>query len=206
VKTAVLEIAHEVHPDEIKRRSVERQLLKAEDPKRATYRWLESWYFVHNDVDIILQEAIPGEHPRYKSLNDFIHKYNLEKPKDSSLDEHYAERLFLEEAFLPVFGIPGLSFLQAQLQFKDASKRRRWIDFVLYGAKKYAIEIEGSTYHDSAIIPRAKFTDETQRRRSLSESGFVYKPIAFEEIKSGEARRLLKGDGLLADPVSSFRD
>jgi len=57
VKTAVLEIAHEVHPDEIKRRSVERQLLKAEDPKRATYRWLESWCFVHNDVkDIILKK------------------------------------------------------------------------------------------------------------------------------------------------------
>jgi len=205
VKTAVLEIAHEVHPDEIELRSVERQLLKAEDPKRATYRWLESWCFVHNDVkDIILQEAIPGEHPHYKSLNDFIHKYNLEKPKDSSLDEHYAERLFLEEAFLPVFGIPGLSFLQAQLQFKDASKRRRWIDFVLYGAKKYAIEIEGSTYHDSAIIPRAKFTDETQRRRSLSESGFVYKPIAFEEIKSGEARRYLT-EMALADPVLRLR-
>jgi len=108
VKTAVLEIAHEVHPDEIELRSVERQLLKAEDPKRATYRWLESWYFVHNDVkDIILQEAIPGEHPHYKSLNDFIHKYNLEKPKDSSLDEHYAERLFLRRTSCLYSAYPG---------------------------------------------------------------------------------------------------
>lgn len=192
VRTAILEVAHSVDPEEIHLRQAEKTLLRTGDPRRATYRWVEWWDVAHNEIKETLQRIHPDDLSLYSSLDEFIHRHHLEKPNDSSLDEHYAERLFLEHAFIPVFGITGLSYLHPQYCFEDASERQRRIDFLLSGSKDYAIEIEGATYHDPARIGTQRFEEEKQRQRSISEEGFTYIPFTLLDIQQGRAKATLR--------------
>lgn len=198
VRTAVLEVAQSVDPEGILL-SRPRLLEWAKGQRRSIYRWFDWWRFAQDEVKNALQRTDPGELLSYKSLNDFIQRYNLGKPKDDSLDEHYAERLFLEKAFLPIFGIAGLSLLKAQSVFRDALERQRRIDFVLLGAKQYALEIEGAK-HDLAKISAQRFEDEKQRQRSLSDKGYTYIPFTLADILEGRAKAQLK-DMTFADPI-----
>ena len=200
IRTAVLEVAHEIDPEEVLVKITNRQLLRAVDPRHANYKWVEEWRFANNELGKILCSTQKNQRIRFKSVDEFIRVHNLDKTENDSFDEHYAERLFLNDAFLPVFGAYGLSFLNPQFAFHDQSGRERRIDFVLQGVKKYAFEIEGSKYHDPAKINKDRFKDEKKRQRSLSDQGLIYKPFALEEIKSGDAKGYLR-EMTLADPI-----
>jgi ATP-dependent DNA helicase RecQ len=192
VRTAVIEVAQSVDPEGVSRNIVEHQLLKVKDPRKDTYRWVEDWSLNQNELKVFFEEALPGERLHYDSLEDFIQQNRLGRPKDSSSDEHYAERLFLEKAYVPIFGIAGLFLLEPQYPFNDISGRRRRIDFLLNGAKKYAIEIEGAAFHDPAKISEESFEDEKDRQRSLSSKGYAYLPFTFKDVQQGRSRDQLE--------------
>jgi ATP-dependent DNA helicase RecQ len=200
IRTAVLEVAHEIDPEDVLVKINKRQLIRVVDPRHANYKWVEQWRFANNEKRKILRSNHSNQKIPFKSVDEFIHVHNLDKPEDDSFDEHYAERLFLKDAFLPVFGVHGLSFLSPQFAFRDQSGRERRVDFVFHGVRKYAFEVEGSKYHDSAIINRDRFRDEKKRQRSLSDQGFIYKPFALDEIKGEDTREYLRKMAL-EDPI-----
>ena len=116
------------------------------------------------------------------------------KTKDANgreSDEHFAERLFVEEVYVPIFGVVGLSYLTPQAPFVDGEGRRRRVDFLLNTGKKYAIEIEGRSYHSSAFQDDPRFNDEKARQRELSRAGMTYFPFTFADLRSGQAEAIL---------------
>ncbi|GGS05586.1 hypothetical protein GCM10008960_35100 [Deinococcus sedimenti] len=126
----------------------------------------------------------------YVSTEEFIRQHDL-RPPSQGQDEHYAERLFLEEAFVPALGLAGLSFLTPQEAFQDSLGKRRRIDFVLRGQQLYALEIEGERYHGQDFIPSERFDDEKSRQRDLSSAGYHYLPFSLSDIRSGRAAAVL---------------
>lgn len=122
-------------------------------------------------------------------------------------DEHFAERLFVEGAYVDVFGLKGLSYLKPQVRFTDSTGVRRRIDFVLQGARRYAIEIEGRTFHDfKPGTDPEKFADEKARQRELALRDFTYFPIPFSAVKDGTAARVLESLKKADELVSALAD
>jgi len=136
------------------------------------------------------REAIDGLVRDYGSLDAYYAVYPLLLPQGDGQDEHFAEREFLEHVFMPVLGSAGLSHLAPQVAFRDADGRQRRIDFVLRGAKPYAIEIEGRSFHDAHLIGEERFEDEKVRQHGLADAGYEYRPFSYGQIVGGEARRL----------------
>jgi hypothetical protein len=64
------------------------------------------------------------------SLHDYFSHHGL-LPKPGKPDEHFAERLFVERVFVPLFGLRALAQLQPQVTFCDPAGKQRAIDFVL---------------------------------------------------------------------------
>jgi len=124
---------------------------------------------------------------RYVSLADFLREHDLYS------EEHYAERLFLERVFVPLFGVQGLGLLTPQAPFLDEEGKERRADFLLTGMAPYAVEIEGRHYHDESGVGH-RFADEKQRQRGLALEQIVYFPIAFDDLKNNaeKARMALR--------------
>ena len=121
------------------------------------------------------------------SVHDYFAQHQL-LPKSETEDEHFAERLFVEKVFVPLFGPQALRYLQPQVAFCDPAGRQRAIDFVLGDGtgRRYAIEIEGRTYHQ-ADEGTARFHGEKYRQRALVLADYLYHPIAYSEIEQGDA-------------------
>ena len=136
---------------------------------------------------------------RYSSADDFFRRHNL-LPVSGQSDEHYAERLFIKEAFLPTFGLAGLSYLTPQAAFVDSAKRERRIDFLLDTGSKYALEIEGRSYHAAENQNAARFNNEKARQRELARAGYQYLPFSYGDIR-GEVAEAHLGDIAVTDPV-----
>ncbi len=163
---------------------------------------------VFHDIRAVRLEApllsaaptLPAELPA--GLKSFLTKHAFLQPPLGGRDEHYAERRFLLEVLYPLLGDEGLRHLTPQKDFEGADGRPRRIDFELRGAGKYAIEIEGATYHDRERIGPDRFTDEKRRQRALADGGYEYIPFSFAEIDDGSAlesfRRLCTTDSALA--------
>ena len=188
VRSAVLLAAASIDPDALDLEVYKDGLLYGE----GEYRWVGRWRFRDPALAEAFKASRPGTRATFSSLEDYYRLNKLLPPIDpKERDEHYAERVFVEEAFLPVFGLEGLSYLRPQVDFLDSSKRRRYVDFVLEGSKKYAIEIEGKTYHAREHIGEAKFDDEKQRQRDLGQAGYLYFPFSFSDIRQKRAQEVL---------------
>ncbi|WP_420594323.1 DEAD/DEAH box helicase [Deinococcus sp.] len=144
-------------------------------------------------------EKKSSERAAFNSVDEFCSKYELH-PLPGIDDEHFAERLFLHQAFVPAFGLAGLSYLTPQAPFVDSAKRQRRIDFLLDTGTRYALEVEGRRYHSSTNQDAERFDDEKSRQRELAKQGFRYTPFSFNDIRSGRAETLL-GDMAVDDPV-----
>lgn len=150
------------------------------------YQWTTAWSFPDPEFKTNLYQRLVTWRPlrRYASLADFLREHDLYG------EEHYAERLFLERVFVPLFGVQGLGLLTPQAPFSDEAGRTRRADFLLTGMAPYAIEIEGRRYHDeSGTGPR--FTEEKQRQRGLALEKIAYFPIAFDDLKNSAEKALV---------------
>lgn len=144
-------------------------------------RFVKRWYWRSGRAQNSSASPVPV------SVHDYFVQHQL-LPKSETEDEHFAERLFVERVFVPLFGPNALMYLQPQVSFCDPTGRHRAIDFVLDDGtgRRYAIEIEGRTYHQ-AESGSARFHGEKNRQRALVLADYLYHPIAYSEIEQGDA-------------------
>ncbi|GEM_PF-6936853 len=108
-------------------------------------------------------------------LNDFLARHS------SGMNE--AERLFVQAVFHPVLGERGLDFLKPQSPFTDSQEKHRRIDFAVEtDFRKYAIEIDGYTYHAEGQVTREKFSDDLLRENDLKIAGWFVLRFAYDAL------------------------
>jgi len=201
IRTAVLKVVQNLDPDAI---NIQSRIVQVDggNKKPIAYEYVVSWDFSGEELHNSILE-MPYDNIQYPSLQAFINSHHLEKNIENDQDEHYAERMFLEKSFLPVFGLSGLSVIEPQFAFQELAEKgkRRRMDFVLFGEKPYAIEVRGRTYHDNSKISAECFEDDAQRTRSISDLGFIHYPFTFENIQQRRAkaklRELAQNDSIL---------
>ncbi|WP_165795267.1 DEAD/DEAH box helicase [Deinococcus koreensis] len=197
LRSAVLRTAHKLAPDLISVQTQQTPLLYAE----GAFERVTDWKLLIDRPNQLRDRTARKDAGDYTSLSDFIERHDLGKPEYGQ-DEHYAERLFLEEAFMPSLGLDGLSLLTPQEPFKDSENKRRRVDFVLRGSRRYALEVEGQRYHGQNFISSETFDDEKGRQRNLSAAGFTYLPFSVADIRSGRAEAVLNNLALHDDVLS----
>jgi ATP-dependent DNA helicase RecQ len=188
LRTAVLRTVAELDPEAIKLDLEVRTL----DTTGARFARAASWRFSDEGHEQILNRTHSTARPTPGSLDEFYRTYNLYQRPDDEQDDHYLERRFVEQSFVPVFGLEGLARLKPQLKFQDETGKRRYIDFVLEGSRRYAIEILGWRWHGDRWVSRDKFDDDQQKWRSLPGAGFEFTPFTSTDITNGAARDWLQ--------------
>ncbi|MDQ5903486.1 MAG: ATP-dependent helicase RecQ, partial [Pseudomonadota bacterium] len=194
IRLAVLDIAGKQAPERFKCAFYPPTQLNFDGGQHATYRY---W---RTEPDTLLErlKTLDVERtPEFSSPDAYFQHYQLYPGETDNQDEHWAERQFIERVFVPLCGLDGLRYLKPQVAFRDSRRIERRIDFVLEGERRYALEIEGKTYHAGA----ERFDSETARRRELIQAGFHYFPMSWGDVETGEAetalRSLIEQDALL---------
>jgi superfamily II DNA or RNA helicase len=96
---------------------------------------------------------------------------------------NHAEKLCLEQVLFPILGENGLDFLEPQTSFRDSDGKERRIDFTLQSRfKKYALEIDGYTYHAEGAITREKFSDQLFRQNELQNQDYKIYRFSYDDI------------------------
>lgn len=171
IRTAVLKTVAEHDPTVINLELQHQTLWFSE----GEYEWVSRWSYRTSRHE-------------YRYVEEYFREYGLDRIENrESSDEHFAERQFVEQVFVPIFGLHGLEQLHPQVAFKDSEGTLRHIDFVLEGMHRYAIEIEGATYHEQQQGADG-FRDEKLRQRGLMLEGYHYYPFAWTDIEAGHAR------------------
>lgn len=189
VRTAVLKTLAEFAPDAVILNDVRSESLKYVGQD---YEWIAHWSLKDKRWADMIMWPSAGKRLKFPSVQEYFEYHKLLKPKYKPEDEHFAEREFVERVFLPVFDLEGLSYLIPQVKFKDSESKTRRIDFVLEGVERYAIEIEGETYHGKENISSEQFDDEKQRQRDIYlKAGYIYTPFSYSQVKNGSAKAVL---------------
>jgi superfamily II DNA or RNA helicase len=77
------------------------------------------------------------------------------------------------ELFQDVFGPAAAAKLDFQVHFRDITGRDRYIDFALDSLlDRYALEIDGETYHHPAVLTPEDYEDQLLRQNSLIHNGW----------------------------------
>lgn len=77
------------------------------------------------------------------------------------------------ELFQEVFGPIAAAKLQPQVHFRDIGGKDRYIDFVLDSLlDRYALEIDGQTYHHPAALTPEDYEEQLLRQNSLVHQGW----------------------------------
>ncbi|MDE2125239.1 MAG: DEAD/DEAH box helicase family protein [Armatimonadetes bacterium] len=77
------------------------------------------------------------------------------------------------ELFQDVFGPAAAAKLVPQYGYEDIEGRSRFIDFALESLlDRYAIEIDGETYHHPAVLAHGDYADQLVRQNSLIHAGW----------------------------------
>lgn len=194
LRLAVLDIAADYAPDRFQCVFNPPAQLHYEAGQHRTYRY---WRTDPDDLLVQLVNLAVDRTPVFPSAEAYFQHYQLNPDDPATQDEHWAEREFVQRVFIPLCGLEGLRYLKPQVPFRDSRRIERRIDFVLDGAKRYALEVEGKTYHDDPD----RFDGEKARQRELVKAGFHYFPVSWNDIESDVAepvlRSLLEKDALL---------
>lgn len=195
LRSAVLKQASQLFPREFEIETSKELLLYTQ----GEYEWVRRWRLHSPTLQKLLLGTQTTTRLTYTSVDEYCRKHDLLERKGEK-DEHYAERAFLKEAFVPAFGLHGLSFLTPQAPFRDREGHERRIDFLLDTGTRYALEVEGRTFHSSTNQDAERFDDEKLRQRELALQGFQYLPFSIPDIRSGRAAAVLS-DLIADDPV-----
>src|SRR5689334_11545826 len=77
------------------------------------------------------------------------------------------------ELFQDVFGPAAAGMLVEQYHYNDLDGGERFIDFALESVlDRYAIEIDGETFHHPAVLDSASYADQLFRQNSLTHEGW----------------------------------
>ncbi len=163
----------------------------ADYPPDASFRVVDRVECLDDVLGDLIAAGLTATPARFASLSDALRAF-LEAHPDLKADtfagdEHYLERRFLAEVFLPALGGNALDRIEPQVPMVGSDGRERRIDFVLSGSRAYAVELEGRQFHDASSIGRERFEDEKRRQRDLQRAGYAYTPFSFDEVASGAA-------------------
>lgn len=83
-----------------------------------------------------------------------------------------AEDLFVQ-LFVETFGLERVQYLVNEYPFEDIYGENRYIDYALHtGTDRYAIEIDGETWHNPALVGLDKYLDDLLKRNCLTYQGW----------------------------------
>ncbi|MCA1597345.1 MAG: DEAD/DEAH box helicase family protein, partial [Chloroflexi bacterium] len=88
------------------------------------------------------------------------------------VQESRPEERFVE-LFQDVFGPAAAAMLEPQVYFRDIAGRDRYIDFALESlVDRFALEIDGETYHHPSVLTSEEYEDQLLRQNSLNHLGW----------------------------------
>ncbi len=86
--------------------------------------------------------------------------------------QYKTEEKFVQ-IFEDVFGPAAAAHLQTQVSYTDIEGNSRYIDFVLESIlERYAIEIDGESYHHPSVLSSDDYADQLVRQNSLTHLGW----------------------------------
>ncbi len=94
-----------------------------------------------------------------------------------------AEDLFIE-LFCDVFGPENSKYISTQHSFTDIYGNYRYIDFAMQAeGQKFAIEIDGETYHNPNMISSNKYYDDILKQNSMIYNNWKVYRWAYLQLK-----------------------
>ncbi len=91
---------------------------------------------------------------------------------EQDIDPTRPEATF-EDCFIEAFGEPCRGVLYREFPYVDCSGKNRFIDYTLFTKEqKFAIELNGESFHHPAIIGSGKYRSQLFKQNSLAADGF----------------------------------
>jgi len=118
------------------------------------------------EIDYFLNEEIDPEKITHYGRNRH----------EQDIDPTFPEARF-EDCFLEAFSEAAATFLHRELPYSDYDGKTRYIDYALFTDKqKFAIELNGESFHHPCVIGSKKYRSQLFKQNSLSADGFkVYR-------------------------------
>ena len=99
------------------------------------------------------------------------------------------ERVFFRTVLEPTVGMSAYKYIQPQHPFVQPDGRIRRIDFALVTpSRKYAIELDGFSYHAEGIVSPVKHSDDLARQNELVVAGWVPLRFSWHQVQSAPDR------------------
>jgi superfamily II DNA or RNA helicase len=119
------------------------------------------------------------------TLAEYYEKYGSRISQDS-------EKLFIDEFLHPLVGAK-IGEIEPQHVFIDRTGRARKIDFAYEGGgAKFALEVNGETYHAEGIIPNEMFDDNLFRQNEILRRGYRLLRFSYSQLQAPEWREVVK--------------
>ncbi|GBD97848.1 MAG TPA: DEAD/DEAH box helicase [Nitrospirae bacterium] len=91
---------------------------------------------------------------------------------EQDIDPTQPEAIF-EDCFVDAFGHNRLNVLHKEFGYSDRAGMSRYVDYALFsGEQKFAIELNGESFHHPAVIGPEKYRSQLYKQNSLSYDGF----------------------------------
>ncbi len=111
------------------------------------------------------------------NLEEFIAKY------DDKMN--FSEKYFLKNILVKVIGEKNLEYVVPQKEFIDSEQKCRRIDFAIETlSNKYAIEVDGYTYHAGPKVTPKKHSDDIKRQNDIINAGYKVLRFTWDLIKN----------------------
>lgn len=117
------------------------------------------------------------------SLQEYLEFYKNRITQDS-------ERLFVTDFLFPLLGEQNIKYVVPQYPFLDSEGRTRRIDFVLWkGDKKFALEVNGETYHAEGVIAKEMYDDNLNRQNEILSAGYFLLRFSYSQLQHPNWRK-----------------
>ncbi len=92
--------------------------------------------------------------------------------QEQDIDPSRPESIF-EDCFIAAFGEVSRDVLYREFPFYDCEGKRRFIDYALFSrGVKFAVELNGESFHHPAVIGPKKYRSQLFKQNSLTADGF----------------------------------
>ncbi|MCK5914314.1 MAG: hypothetical protein KAG12_10565, partial [Desulfuromusa sp.] len=92
--------------------------------------------------------------------------------QEQDIDPSRPESTF-EDCFIASFGEASRDVLYREFPFYDCEGKRRFIDYALFSSGvKFAVELNGESFHHPAVIGSKKYRSQLFKQNSLTADGF----------------------------------
>ncbi len=90
---------------------------------------------------------------------------------EQDIDPTLPEAIF-EDCFIEAFGEASLHCIHREYFYVDCEGKRRFVDYAILGRQKFAIELNGETFHHPRSIGSARYRSQLFKQNSLIHDNF----------------------------------